>query len=73
MKIGDWELVPLTSHAEIIGIELAKAEVALNQGLIYRQDRPLDFNQKFEAEVVVSEKVDTPVRYVKKGKKSIRV
>ncbi|HEY4695106.1 MAG TPA: thymidylate synthase [Candidatus Nanoarchaeia archaeon] len=72
-QIGDWELVPLTSHAEIIGIELAKAEVALNQGLIYRQDRPLDFNQKFEAEVVVSEKVDTPVRYVKKGKKSIRV
>ncbi len=75
-QIGDWELITMTSHAQIIGIELAKAQMAMEQGLIYRQDRPLDVNQKYEPEQVAtapSEKIDAPTRYVKRGKKSIRV
>ncbi len=76
-QIGDWELVPMTSHAEVIGIELAKAEIALKQGLEYRQDRALDFNKKVvnekNEEKVPQEQIEAPTRYVKRGKKSVPI
>jgi thymidylate synthase len=76
-QIGDWELVPMTSHAEIIGIELSKAQLALEHGIEYRQDRPLDFNKQYVSDepVVVEpqEKVPAERRYVKRGKKNIPI
>lgn len=81
-QIGDWELIVQTAHAEVIGIELAKAEIALKQGLEFRQDRPLDFGKKFESETASDaaetesenqEKIPAERHYIKKGKKNIRV
>jgi thymidylate synthase len=76
-QIGDWELITMTSHAEIVGIELAKAEIALRQGLEYRQDRALDFNKKADENKVEAkepqEQIDAPTRYIKRGKKSIPI
>lgn len=76
-QIGDWELIPMTSHAEIIGIELAKAEIALKMGLAFRQDRPLDFTKTIgdgkdsQPPVEPQEKIPAERRYIKKGKKNI--
>jgi thymidylate synthase len=77
-QIGDWELITNTSHAEIIGIELAKAEIALKQGLEYRQDRPLDFSKavidNVERQTLEpQEKVPAERRYIKRGKKNIPI
>jgi hypothetical protein len=75
-QIGDWELVVQTSHAEVIGIELGKAQIALEQGLEYRQDRPLDFSKKYAGEEKVEEpqeRISAPRRYIKRGKKNISI
>ena len=42
-KIVQLELLSRTDHLLDIGAELQKAEIALNQGLIYNQDKPLNF------------------------------
>ncbi|MDP2671136.1 MAG: thymidylate synthase [bacterium] len=71
-QIGDWELITMTSHAEIVGIELGKAEIALKAGLEYRQDKPLDLNKKYVAEELIKqEEIPAETRYVRKGKKVI--
>lgn len=80
-RIGDWELIPMTSHAEVIGIELSKAQIALELGIEYRQDRPLDFNKKVDTissgeknkSLEPQEKIEAPRRYIKKGKKNIAI
>ena len=67
-KITDWELISLADHAASIGIELSKAEVALQLGIEYNQDKPLDYQK-----MVSREKIPAFPRYVKKGKKNIRI
>ena len=40
------DLISSLQHAADLGAELQKAEIALQLGLIYVQDDPLDFNKK---------------------------
>ena len=40
-RVIDGGLVSELSHAAYLGLELAKAEVALKNGMKYRQDEPL--------------------------------
>ncbi len=41
VALVDWTIVTRLEHAAYLGRELAKAELALKQGLAYRQDAPL--------------------------------
>ena len=43
LKIANLELVNKPDHLLDIGAELQKAEIAISQGLLYTQDRPLPF------------------------------
>lgn len=76
-QITDWETISMPDHAASIGIELARAEVAMQLGVEYRQDRPLDFSKKInlnKTEIISSaEKIAAPTRYIKHGKKSVPV
>jgi len=67
-RITDWELISLADHAASIGIELSKAEVALQLGIEYNQDKPLDYKK-----MVQEEKIPASPRYVKKGKKMVKL
>ncbi len=72
-QMAEWEVVSLASHAFDLGAELQKAEIALNLYLKdWKQDRRIDVNsQKIEEEV--TEQIEAPTRYVRKGKKVIRL
>lgn len=74
-QITDRELISMPDHAASLGIELARAEVALQLNLEFRQDRPLNFTKKREAKEIFdeAEKIEAEARYVKRGKKSIRI
>ncbi|KND50724.1 MAG: thymidylate synthase [Parcubacteria bacterium C7867-003] len=45
-KIAQLELVSKSDHLLDIGMELEKAEIALSQGILYTQDKPLPFEVK---------------------------
>ncbi len=42
-KLGQLDLISKTDHALDIGMELQKAQIALDKNLVYTQDRPLKF------------------------------
>ncbi len=43
LEISKHELFSQTSHAFDVGVQLARAEIALKQGIEFQQDRPLEF------------------------------
>src|SRR3989338_3654231 len=45
-KLSSLDLISQIGHAADIGVELAKAEIALRHGLKYVQDEPLDLDSK---------------------------
>lgn len=84
-KIALYELVSRPEHYADMGAELQKAEIALKLGINYRQDKPLDYaelkeklcvdedNKVKETVAKVVEKIESPTRYVRKGKKTIAI
>lgn len=46
-KIHDMKLVTKYDHASWLGHELTRAEIALREGIEFRQDRELDFTKKW--------------------------
>ncbi len=72
-QISEWELISMASHALDLGAELQKAEIALNLYLKdWKQDRRIDVNAP-AVEQEVREQIEAPTRYVKRGKKSIKI
>ena len=45
-KILDADAISLPGHMMDLGCELQKADTALRQGIVYEQDKPLDFGKK---------------------------
>lgn len=74
-QIGEWELISMASHALDLGAELQKAEIALNYNLReWKQDRRIDFTtHKDDKKPESQEIIPVEPRYVKRGKKSVRI